>query len=350
MRILQLAPIWETVPPPAYGGTEAVVHVLTEELVRRGHDITLCASGESTTSARLFSVFPHSLRPAGLTEEATQYSLVHFAKSLALARDGDFDVVHIHTGPPGEIPLALSHMVDVPVLATLHNLLDKHTEFIWQNYEGWYNSISKQQVSALPKLPRAKFAGVVHNAIDIDSFPFQTEKDDFALFIGRLTADKAPHLAIAAARKAGIKLVIAGKVAAQDEREYFDSVIKPEIDGCTVEFVGEADAHLKRELYRRARCLLVPLQWDEPFGLVMIEAMACGTPPIAINRGAASEIITHGMDGFLVSGVDEMIDTIEHVGEIDPYACRATVQERFSPCALADHYLALYRKILECEG
>jgi len=346
VRILQLAPIWETVPPPAYGGTEAVVHVLTEELVRRGIDVTLCASADSTTSADLFSVFPQSLRTAGLTRDALQFSLVHAAKSLAMARD--YDLVHVHTGPPGELAMALSHLVNVPMLATLHNLLDSETEFIWQHYAGWYNSISRQQLSSLPKLPRARFAGVVHNAIDIDSFPFQTEKEDFALFIGRIVPEKAPHLAIAAARKAGVRLVIAGKVAAPEEREYFESVIKPEINGCSVEFVGEADATLKRELYRRAKCLLVPLQWDEPFGLVMIEAMACGTPPIAFNRGAASEIICHRETGFLVPGLDEMIDMIDRVDQIDPVACRAAVQARFSPCALADRYLALYEKILGC--
>ena len=346
MRILQLAPIWETVPPPAYGGTEAVVHVLTEELVRRGMDVTLCASGDSITSADLFSVSPRSLRPAGLTADALQLSLVHVAKSLAKARD--YDLVHVHTGPPGELAMAFSHLVDVPMLATLHNLLERQTEFIWQNYGGWYNSISRQQLSSLPELPRARFAGVVHNAIDVDSFPFQTKKDDFALFIGRMVADKAPHLAIAAARKAGVRLVIAGKVAAPEEYEYFESVIKPEIDGCSVQFVGEADATLKRELYRRARCLLVPLQWDEPFGLVMIEAMACGTPPIAFNRGAAKEIICHRETGFLVSGLDQMIDMIDRVDQIDPVACRAAVQARFSPRALADRYLAVYKKILEC--
>src|SRR5437762_5465364 len=145
MRVLQLAPIWETVPPPAYGGSETVVNVLTEELVRQGIDVTLCASGDSTTRADFFSVFPTSLRPAGLFDEALQYSLVHVAKSLAKARD--YDIVHVHTGPPGELAMAFSHLVDTPMLATMHNLLDCHTEFIWQNYEGWYNSISHQQAA-----------------------------------------------------------------------------------------------------------------------------------------------------------------------------------------------------------
>ncbi len=334
-------------PPPAYGGTETVVSVLTEELVRRGVYVTLCASGDSTTAAEFFSVFPRSLRPAGLTEDALQYSLVHMAKSLARARD--YDLVHVHTGPPGELAMAMSHLAAAPMLATLHNLLDKQTEFIWTHYEGWYNAISCQQVTALPRLPRAKFAGVVHNAIDVHSFPFQREKDDFALYIGRIVPDKAPHLAIEAARQAGLRLIIAGKMATAEEYDYFETAIKPEIDGVTVEFVGEADAALKRDLYRRARCLLMPLQWDEPFGLVIIEAMACGTPPIVFRRGAAPEIVVDGETGFLVHDVAEMVAAIHRTGEIDPAACRALVQERFSPGALADRYLEVYRAILEAE-
>lgn len=344
MRILQLAPIWETVPPPAYGGTEAVVSVLTEELVRRGHEVVLYASGDSTTSAELRSVFPTSLRASGLTAEALQYGLVHVAHALREARD--FDIVHSHSGPPSEIALALSHMVDVPMLATLHNLLVDDTRFIWSNYGGWYNSISRQQYSILPDLPKARFAGVVHNGIDVETFPFQPEKQDYLLFIGRMTEDKAPHLAIEAARRAGRRIVLAGKVAAPEECAYFEAKIAPLLKGTGVEFVGEADADLKRELYAGARALLCPLQWDEPFGLVMIEAMACGTAPIVFRRGAAPEIVTDGETGYLVEDLDEMVARIEEVGRIDPWRCRTEVEVRFGPAALADRYLAIYEKIL----
>jgi glycosyltransferase involved in cell wall biosynthesis len=242
--------------------------------------------------------------------------------------------------------MALSHLVDVPMLTTLHNNLPEETRFIWSNYNGWYNAISGQQLSTLPAMPNASCAGVVHNAIDVDSFPFRPEKDGYFLFIGRITQEKAPHLAIEAARRLGVKLIIAGKVAIPEEHRYFEQVLKPMVDGTTVEFVGEADADLKRELYSGARALLLPLQWDEPFGLVMIEAMACGTPAVVFDRGAAPEIVLDGETGFLVDDVDEMVAALRRLDSIDPWRCREHVESRFSPAALADNYLALYEKIL----
>jgi glycosyltransferase involved in cell wall biosynthesis len=189
----------------------------------------------------------------------------------------------------------------------------------------------------------------VYNAIEVDSFPFEEKKEDFALFIGRFIADKAPHLAIEAAKRAGIRIVLAGKVSMPDERAYFDAMIAPQIDGQQVEFVGEADAAMKRELYSKARCLLNPLQWPEPFGLVMIEAMACGTPPIVINRGAAAEIVCDGENGFLVEDVAEMAARIADVDTISPHDCRASVEARFSPASLADGYLKVYDMMLNEE-
>lgn len=245
--------------------------------------------------------------------------------------------------------MALSHLVDVPMLTTLHNNLVKETEFIWTNYRGWYNTISRTQYEGSPCLPKAHYAGVVHNGIDVESFPFQEKKSDYALFIGRLAPEKGPHLAIEAAQRAGIRLVVAGKASTREERDYFEALVKPHIDGCRVEFVGEADAVLKRELYRSARCFLAPIQWEEPFGLVMIEAMACGTPPIAISRGAAPEIIEDGVTGFLVRDANEMAGAIDSVDTIDPHRCRSHVVSCFSPTALADNYLALYERILATE-
>jgi glycosyltransferase involved in cell wall biosynthesis len=241
--------------------------------------------------------------------------------------------------------MALSHLSDVPMLTTLHNQLTEDTRFIWNNYKGWYNAISHEQCSTLPSLARAQFAGVVHNGIDVDSFPFQAKKQDYLLFIGRITAAKAPHLAVAAARKAGMKIVIAG-VAMPEEHRYFKEILEPMLDGRQAVFVGEADARLKRALYAGARALLLPLQWEEPFGLVMIEAMACGTPPIVFRRGAAKEIIVDGETGFLVEDLDEMVAAVHRLDSIDPWRCRARVEERFSPTALADGYLAIYEKIL----
>jgi glycosyltransferase involved in cell wall biosynthesis len=346
MRILQLAPVWETVPPPAYGGTEAVVSALTEELVRRGHDVTLWASGDSTTSARHRYVVPRSLRLAGLTQDALQYGLLHVASALATA--GDFDIVHNHNGPPSELAMAMSlAFPEIPMLTTLHCQPTEETREVWTNYQAWYNAISHQQAATLPEFPMGHFAGVVHNSIDVDSFPFRERKDGYLLSIGRITPEKAPHLAIEVARRAGMKILIAGKMSTDAEQHYFDEEVSPLLDGTTAEFIGEADAGLKRRLYAGANCLLMPLCWEEPFGLVMVEAMACGTPVIAFRRGAAPEIIKNGDNGFLVEGLDEMVDATKGLAHIDPAACRRSVEVRFSPRALADKYLAVYEEILD---
>jgi glycosyltransferase involved in cell wall biosynthesis len=343
MRILQLAPVWETVPPPGYGGTEAVISVLTEELVRLGHDVQLCASGDSTTSARLFSVVPRSLRVAGLTDDAVQYAASHVAASIDLA-DG-FDLVHNHNGPPFDLAMACANLTSTPMLTTLHNQPAGDTKFIWSRYEGWYNTISDQQTRSIEPLPRARFAGRVHNGIDVDSFPFQPEKDDYAFFMARMTPEKAPHLAIEAALKAGTRIVLAGKISTRDEHEYFEARVRPLLTLPGVDYVGEADFAHKRELYARARVQLVPLQWEEPFGLVIIEAMACGTPVIAFCRGAAPELVVHGVTGYLVDGPEEMARAIESVDAIDPQRCRSHVEANFSAQSLANNYLAIYEMI-----
>lgn len=348
MRILQLAPIWETVPPPAYGGTETVVSCLTEELVRRGVEVVLCASGDSRTSAELRSYFPCSLRPAGLTDEALQYSLMHV--TFALRDAADFDIVHNHSGPPSELGMALSHLTPVPMLSTLHNNLPKETEFIWSHYGGWYNTISGAQYHALPCLPRARYAGVVHNGIDLDAYEFAERKSDYALFMGRFAPEKAPHLAIEAARRAGVRILLAGKIGAPEERDYFEAEVRPRLDGSSAEFLGEAGGELKRALFRDARCLLAPIQWEEPFGLVMVEAMASGTPAIAFPRRAAPELIDHGRTGYLVDDVASMAEAIEGCGAIDAHACRRHVEQSFGPAALADNYLRVYEEIIAAEG
>jgi len=347
MRILQLAPVWETVPPPAYGGTESVVSALTEQLVSRGHEVRLCASGDSITAAELFSVVPKSLRLAGLTDCALQYAAVHTVRSLAEA--GDFDIVHNHNGPPLDFAMAMSSIVPVPMLTTVHNMPEPRHELIWQSYEGWYNTISRRQAEVLPILPRAKFAGVVYNAIEVETFPFRARKGDYVLFLGRLSAEKAPHLAIEAARRAGRRIVLAGKVGTAAEAEYFEAKVAPLLRLPGVEYVGEADAATKRELFAGARALLLPILWEEPFGLVMVEAMACGTPVVAFRRGAAPEIVVDGETGFLVDDLAGMTAALDKLDAIDHHRCRALVEERFSPATLANRYLAIYGTILGIE-
>jgi glycosyltransferase involved in cell wall biosynthesis len=341
MKVLQIAPLWETVPPPAYGGTEAVAHLLVEELVREGHDVTLWASGDSQTSARLESCYPVSLRTAEGVECKPVYSWQHAALALKHARE--YDIIHNHAG---EEVMALSHLVpDVPMLTTMHCLITPDTKFVWDRYEGYYNTISWSQRNLMPAVSGGTFAGVAHNAVDVSSFPFQSEKADYLLFLSRISPEKGPELAIEVARRTGRRLIIAGKVDVVD-CQFFADVVEPLIDGDQIIFKGEADGRMKRELYRSAACVLMPLTWDEPFGLVLTEAMACGTPVIVFGRGAAAEIVEHGETGFIVDDVDEMIDAVGSIRTIDPRYCRVRMEQRFDAPVMAARYLEIYRSML----
>lgn len=342
MRILQIAPLWERVPPPAYGGTEAVVHLLVEELVRMGHDVTLVASGDSQTNARLQACYPQSLRSAKHIQDKTTYSLEHAAFSLRHATT--YDVVHNHAGH--EVMTMARFVSQVPMLTTMHCLIPEDTRIIWDNYGGYYNAISVAQRAALPPSRCGEFAGVVHNGIDVASFPFQEHKEDHLLFLSRISPEKGTETAIEVARRSGRKLVIAGKVDDVD-KEYFHERVEPLIDGTQVVFVGEANAETKRELYRRARALILPITWEEPFGLVFAEALACGTPVLTFRRGAAPEIVDHGKTGFVVSNADEMVESVARLGEIDPVSCRETVAARFDKSTMARNYLRTYRNIID---
>lgn len=346
MRILHIAPLWETVPPPGYGGTEAVVYQLVEALVARGHDITLWASGDSTTSATLRWSFPRSLRRADDLADRNPHDWLHVGRALEDAKRGGYDLVHNHAG---ELALAFLRLVDVPLLSTMHCNTTPDTVPVWDDGPGWYNTISRSQYETQPRFRRPRYAGHIYNGIDTSSFPFSAEKDDYLLFLSRMAPEKAPHLAVEAARRLRQRLVLAGKVDWRDA-PYFDPAIRPLIDGDRIVFVGEADAQSKRVLYQKARALLLPLQWDEPFGLVIVEAMACGTPVIAFPRGAAAELIGDGETGFLVRDVDEMVAAVGRLREIDPHKCRAHVQQRFDTSVMTDAYLALYERILADES
>lgn len=341
MRILQIAPLWEAVPPPAYGGTEAVVSLLTEELVARGHDVMLAASGDSQTSARHLVTYERSLRRADDLVDPHPYEWVHLSNALAHA--DEFDVIHNHAGEPA---MALAQLVRTPMLTTMHCLTTPDTRFVWENYRGSYNTISRSQRRHLSGMTSpGRYVGHVYNAVDVESFPFQREKGEDLLFLSRVAPEKGPQQAVEIAKRTGRRLIIAGKVDAYD-RQFFETVMRDLIDGEQIVFFGEADSVQKRELYRNAHCVVMPLMWEEPFGLVMAEAAACGTPVIALARGAAPEIIVHGETGFVVDTVDEMVDAVQHVGRINPDRCRAHVQERFSPGVMASGYEQVYDSLL----
>jgi glycosyltransferase involved in cell wall biosynthesis len=340
MRILQLAPLWETVPPPGYGGTESVVSILTEQLVMRGHEVALAASGDSRTSARLISCYPRSLRRAGDVDRAP-YDWAHVANAMEQA--DEFDVIHNHAG---ELGMAFAHLTRTPMLTTTHCLPTPDAEIIWDRYRGAFNTISKAQRGSISCRGPARFVGHVYNAIDVESFPFQAQKGDDLLFLSRLGREKGPQHAIAVARKLGRRLILAGKVDHYD-RDFFEEVIRDQIDGEQIVFIGEADAAKKRELFRNARCLLLPLGWEEPFGLVMPEAMACGTPVIAFRRGSAPELIRDGHTGFVVDNVDDMAEAVKDVERIDPYVCREHVRMNFAPPIMTAAYVRAYEELLD---
>jgi len=267
------------------------------------------------------------------------YEWVHAVEAIKDAQE--FDIIHNHDG---ERVMALASLVDVPMLTTMHCLIQPDSRFIWERYRGFFNTISHAERATIPPLEGPRFASVVYNAVDVASFPFRAEKEDYLLFIGQIASIKGAHLAVEVARRLGMRLVIAGKVDPSN-RQYFAEAIEPYIDGKQIQFLGEV-GHEKRELYANARCLLVPICWEEPFGLVMAEAMACGTPVIAFNRGAAPELVVDAETGYIVRHVDEMVDAVGRLDRLDPHRCRQHVQENFDAPIMVQRYLEVYERIL----
>lgn len=338
MKIAQVAPVWERVPPVKYGGIELVVYLLTEELVRRGHDVTLFATGDSITSASLSSYYHGPMRDM---MGNVIPDLLHV--TLAYERADEFDVIHNHAGYSG---ISLANFVKTPVLTTLHGIFtDINTSFFKTFKDSvHYNSISDEQRKPAPEL---NYIGTVYNAVDISSYPFSNKKEDYFIYISRVCQLKGTREVIEVAKKAGVKLVMAGKIDAGKDTVYYEEQVKPLIDGEQIKYLGEVTEKQKRELFRDARAFLFPLQWPEPFGLVMIEAMTCGTPVISLPYGSVPEVVKDGVSGFVVKSLDEMVEAIGKLDEIDAQKCHDYVQERFSVTKMTDDYLALYEKMLE---
>jgi glycosyltransferase involved in cell wall biosynthesis len=338
MRIAMIAPLEMRVPPVGYGGTELVVSLLTEELVRRGHEVTLFASGDSVTSATLVPGCERFLRGT----DRDKRILTMLQVTACLERAHEFDLVHNHTCFEG---LATAGLVDTPMLTTLHGALAGDWLLLFARYRGWHNAISHAAARRLPR--RKRFAGVIHNAIDVGSHPFHAgPRDDYLLSLSRISPEKGTHLAIEVARRTQRRLVVAGNVDDVD-RPYFETQVLPRVDGALVTYVGEADQATKRELLANAHCLLAPVTWEEPFGLFLVEAMACGTPVVAFRRGSIPEVVEHGVTGFVVDDLDAMCSALDRLSAISPEACRRRAEERFDVPRMADDYLAAYARILE---
>jgi len=338
MRIAMISPLEMRVPPPGYGGTETVVSLLTEELVRRGHDVTLFASGDSETSAELVPGCERYLRGT----DRHKGILTMLSVMSCLERAGEFDILHNHTTLEG---LAAAGLVSTPMLSTLHGGLDGDWLQLFEHYRGWYNTISRSAKSLLPS--KGRFAGVIYNAIDVESFPYNPgPREDFLLYLSRISREKGTHLAIEVAHRADRRLVIAGNIDDVD-RPYFESEVLPHVDGDAVRYIGEANAEKKRELFSRTRCLLAPITWHEPFGLFMAEAMACGTPVVGFRMGSVPEVVEHGVTGYVVDDLDAMVAALECLDGIAPEACRRRVEQQFGIGRMCDDYVEAYEQILD---
>lgn len=337
LRIGLVAPPWFEVPPAGYGGIEALVAVLTDALVARGHDVTLIGAGRSRTRAHFVATFaqPPSARLGESMPEA-----VHAATAGALLDALDLDIVHDHShlGP------LLARGRQVPTVVTAHGpVTGEPGDYLHALGDTVHMvAISDAQRALAPRLP---WLATVHNAIPVSTFPYREDKDDYLVFLGRMCADKAPELAIALARATGRRLVMAAKINEPHEREYFDEVVRPLL-GHDIDWVGEADGVLKRELLSRAAALVFPIQWEEPFGLVMVEAMACGTPVVALRRGSVPEVVADGVTGFVADSLQEMVTAIGRLDQLRAADCRALVEERFDVDVMAAGYEQAYRDAL----
>ena len=341
MRIAQIAPLFESVPPQRYGGTERVVSYLTEELVRRGHDVTLFASGDSCTSATLVPVTERAVRFDTSSWDLSSTDAVR-QLGMLVARAGEFDVIHCHVD---YLAFPVTRALRTPAVHTLHGRLDlPHLQPLYRHFADVpLVSISDAQRAPLDACG-VRWAGTVYHGQPLGRYSFGDGSGDYLAFLGRCSPEKQLDVAIEVARRAGMTLKIAVKVDVKD-RAYFDQVIAPQLDDPLIEFIGEIGEDGKAEFLGRARALLFPIDWPEPFGLVMVEAMACGTPVVTRPCGAAPEVVAHGRTGFVVDSLVELVEAVKRIDEIDRAECRRHVEQHFSVARMADGYEAAYRRL-----
>jgi glycosyltransferase involved in cell wall biosynthesis len=337
--------MYEAVPPHRYGGTERVVSYLTEELVRRGHDVTLFASGDSRTSAHLVPTSEQALREQFSLQEMQEMAIpLHTAMlSEVFQRADEFDIIHCHND---FWCFPFEPFVNTPVVTTLHGRLDlRFLPPIFRRFpRSNVVSISYHQRAPLASV-RPHWVGTVYNAVPVNEFPFRDTPGDYFVFLGRIAPEKRVDWAIEIAKRTGIRLKIAAKVDVYDQ-EYFDREIKHLLDHPLIEFLGEVDEQEKRRLLADAYALAFPIDWPEPFGMVMVEALACGTPVLAMNRGSVPEVLRHGVSALVGNSVEELITLAPQLGLLNRRACRQEADRRFSSRIMADGYEQVYQRVI----
>ena len=344
LKIAQVAPLWISVPPKKYGGIELVVSNLTEELVKRGHQVTLFASGDSKTSAKLVSVYPRGVLRDGISWRDKCYDMLNLSTVFEHAQE--FDIIHTHIDLWN---LYFARLVSTPTVHTIHNRLYSSKKknsrlFVMEHYKkNNFIAISNSQ----RKLSRVKlnFIKTVHNGIRVEDFKFNANPDDHFIWIARIDKYKGIENVIRVAKKAKIKLTLAGRLDKVQEN-YFKNNVKPHLNK-NIKFIGEIGKKEKSSFFGRAKALLYPIEWEEPFGLLMSEAMACGTPVIAFKKGSVPEIVKNNKTGFVVNTISEMVKAIKKIDQIDRRECRKHVEENFTVQKMADGYEDAYKKILK---
>jgi glycosyltransferase involved in cell wall biosynthesis len=336
LRIAQLAPMFESVPPVLYGGTERVVDALTNALVQRGHHVTLFASGDSQTSGELVACSDRSLRLEARERDHVAFTMVQLAELVR--RSDDFDIVHNHIDYYA-FPFALQSAS--PMVTTTHGRMDlPEVHRVYRQFST-LPLVSISDAQRVP-LPECNWVGTVHNGLDLERYHLNERPEGYLAFLGRICPDKRPDRAIEAARELGLPLKIAAKVDAVDKM-YFEHAIKPLLSEPGIEFVGEINDGEKDEFLGNASAYLFPIDWPEPFGLTMIEAMACGTPVIAMDHGSVREIVADGMSGFICRSFLDFVDAIGRINQLDRRTVREHVLHRFSAERMASGYEQIYR-------
>jgi len=342
LRIAQVAPPMERVPPRAYGGTERVIHELVVELDRRGHEVTTFASGDSEIPGRHIATVPEALRPSGYAGDAAPY--FYLTMGAVLDRAGEFDIIHSHLEWAG---LLVASVIALPVISTFHGRLDlPWAAESFARYPRGLVAISQNQASTHPDI---EWAGIVHNGLTLDNAPFDRRRGEDLCFVGRVVAEKGIVEAIEIAQKTERRLRIAAKVGPNPpERDYYLEVFKPALEaaGSSVEYLGEIEQADRDRLFAESYATLMPGSWPEPFGLVAIESLACGTPVISRRVGALPEIIRDGVDGFFGDDIAEMAFKVDRVEDLDRAAISRSVRDRFSAKRMTDRYEAIYRTAL----